>query len=232
MKIQFLNKCLLLVGIMAFVACQNQPADTSTSAEATSAAVATGNAIVVNQQGEITLNGSKVADFEQLAAGLSATLAKQEPLPDSIAPSFEGEVGMGTRQEVETIISEALQAAKNARTKPMADVLRSVVEQELKTPVGLQVEMFKVDGGAAFIWAKATSPDGSTLDFSKTPFAKEYEGGVFSDDVFGLLKNEGGAWKVLASSVGATDVPFMCWWKEYGVAKTAFPEGMAADDCE
>ncbi|MBI5915904.1 MAG: hypothetical protein HY842_11040 [Bacteroidetes bacterium] len=232
MKILFLNKCLLLVGIMALVACRNQPANAPASTETMPAAPATGDVIVVNQQGEITLNGSKLASFEDLAAGLSTSLAKQEPLPDSIVPKFEGEVGMGPRQEVETIITEALQAARGARYKPVTDALRPAVERELKNPVGLQVEMYHAEGGVAFLWAKLTNPDGSPFDFSKTPFAREYEGGVFSDDVFGLLKNEGGAWKVLASSVGATDVPYMCWWKEYGVAKTAFPEGMAADDCE
>lgn len=85
-------------------------------------------------------------------------------------------------------------------------------ENDRHTLLALQYSVCQVSGTAGF----------------KMPEGKK----VFSDDVFGLLKNEGGAWKVLASSVGATDVPYMCWWKAHGVAKTAFPEGMAADDCE
>jgi hypothetical protein len=71
------------------------------------------------------------------------------------------------------------------------------------------------------------------MDFKGIPFDEQANiGGSFSDSVFGLLKKEGEVWKVKAISVGATDIPFVCWPKEYSVSSTIFREGLTSDDCK
>ncbi|MBL7794232.1 MAG: hypothetical protein JNK77_18015 [Saprospiraceae bacterium] len=226
MKILFLNKGVLLLGMLAFIGCENRNAATTATEPAKD------EFIVVTQQGSITLNGSKVESFEQLAAELATYLAKQDSLPADIPVKYEGEVLMGTRSEIQSIIAEALQKERGARYKPAIDALRPTVEQELTIPVALRIELYTTEGSVVFLAGTVTSPNGSPLDFSKTPFATEWEGGSYSDSVFALLKHDGDNWKVITSSVGATDVPYICWWKEFNLPITLFPEGMAAPDCE
>ncbi len=128
---------------------------------------------------------------------------------------------------------------KSAETAPTNDDQKSVilsavkilVEKEMTIPVSLQETYFNSEGNNAFITAAMQKPDGSKMDFSKTPFKMQDENGVFSEDVLALLKNENGAWKVKAIAVGATDVPSVCWHKEYKVSKTLFPKNMTSDDC-
>jgi hypothetical protein len=111
--------------------------------------------------------------------------------------------------------------------------IQVLVEKELTIPVSLESTFFKADSGSAFMSATILKKDGSKMDFKGTPFDEQANiGGSFSDDVFGLLKKEGGIWKVKGISVGATDIPFVCWPKTYKVSTTIFPEGAISDECE
>lgn len=106
------------------------------------------------------------------------------------------------------------------------------VEKELTIPVELKTDYFKVEENAAFVMATILKSDGSKMDFKGTPFDEQANiGGSFSDAVVCLLKNENGAWKVNAITVGATDAPNGCWHKKFKVSKMLFPEGMTYDDC-
>jgi hypothetical protein len=111
-------------------------------------------------------------------------------------------------------------------------MLQVLVEKELAIPVSLKSTFFKADSNTAFVSATILKKDGSKMDFKGTPFDEQANiGGSFSDGVFGLLKKENGTWKVKGISVGATDVPFVCWPSMYNVSKSIFPEGMGASDC-
>lgn len=187
--------------------------------------------VIVTNQGDIYLFGKKV-ELENLQARLLDSLSKLQLVPDTLSVQFGDEILMGMRAEVRTEIDAALQAAKDARQKPVLEALRAAVEDSLTAPVSIQVFQFKVIDTIAFVVGTFLQSDGSAFDFSKTPFKQAAEAGVFSDSVFGLLKNQNGKWTVLTSSVGATDVPIVCWWKEFGVPKTLFPEDMVAEDCE
>ncbi len=111
--------------------------------------------------------------------------------------------------------------------------LQELVEKELTIGVLLQSTYFKANDTSAFISATILKKDGSEMDFRETPFFEQANmGGSFSDAVFGLLKKEGAAWKVKAISVGATDIPFICWPKAYRVSPSIFPDGFVSDNCE
>lgn len=111
--------------------------------------------------------------------------------------------------------------------------IKVLVEKELTIPVSLKAMYFKANDTSAFVSATILKKDGSKMDFKGTPFDEQANiGGSFSDDVFGLLKKVNGAWNVKGISVGATDVPFVCWPKAYKVPSTIFPEGAISEACE
>ena len=65
--------------------------------------------------------------------------------------------------------------------------------------------------------------NGKAMDFKGTPYEKQYAlGGSISDNVFGLLKFENGAWKILTYSLDPTDVPYINWQKNYKAPKELF----------
>lgn len=112
------------------------------------------------------------------------------------------------------------------------DVLKTFVEEDLTIPVSLKTDYFKSENQTAYVSATILKKDGSKMDFKGTPYDEQAnEGGAFSDGVIGLLEKKDGKWDVLTLAVGPTDVPSVCWHKEFGVSKTLFPDGLSADDC-
>lgn len=85
------------------MACQSSPKDAS---------------ITVKQTGEMTVFGQAATDLESLKAILIDSLSRMATIPDKLDINFEGEVGMGLRQEVETIAAEAIEAAKRTSQAP------------------------------------------------------------------------------------------------------------------
>lgn len=106
MKIQTFIKTFFLSSLLCWTACQSSK---------------DGAWVTVNQKGEITAFGQPVPDFETLKTMLTDSLANMAAIPEKIDISFEGEVGMGTRQEVETIAAEAIEAAKLAKLAPTVE---------------------------------------------------------------------------------------------------------------
>lgn len=214
----------LCCGLFLMVSCQNEP---SQSKEPAILSNHKEISIQVNNQGEITLNGSSVA-LEELASKVSELLKEQDIIPAEIPVEYDDQVLMGTRAELRTELGHAMEMAQ----KPVLDVLIPAVEAELKIPVSLDEVYLNAEDGYAFVSANALNPDGSELDFSKTSHKSDFEAGVYSNSVFGLLQKENGQWKIITTSIGATDVPFMCWWKEFKVPQTVFGKDRYAEDCE
>lgn len=106
MKIQILIKTLFMASLLYLAACQSAKKDAIIS---------------VKQSGEMTVFGQPAADFEVLKSMLVDSLANMATMPEKIEINFEGEVGMGTRQEVETIAAEAIEAAKLAKLRPTVE---------------------------------------------------------------------------------------------------------------
>jgi biopolymer transport protein ExbD len=72
--------------------------------------------VVVYQSGKIIFKGKDVA-FDDIKKEVQRVASTFKNIPDKIPMKTVGEVGMGTRQEVETRISEGIAAAKWARKK-------------------------------------------------------------------------------------------------------------------
>lgn len=72
--------------------------------------------VVVYQSGKITFKGKDVA-FDNIKKEVQRVASTFKNIPNKIPMRTVGEVGMGTRQEVETRISEGIAAAKWTRKK-------------------------------------------------------------------------------------------------------------------
>lgn len=188
---------------------------------------------VSEAKGSITITvNNKPVELEKLALTLTQLLVQQEDIPDKIPAEYSGEVLMGMRSEISSEVNAGIKNAKEIKYKIYADAVIPSVAKEVKVPVALDVQFFRRQGNDAFLSATMMDPDGYELELSKTPHAKEAEGGSYSTSVFALLHYNNGSWGVTTVSIGATDVPMICWWKEFNVPKTLFPEDLAASDCQ
>lgn len=115
--------------------------------------------------------------------------------------------------------------------KAVLDALREPIQKELNVPVQFVVNKLNASKNYAFLVGIPQQKTGKAIDYSKTRYKEQYASGAFDDGICALLKNEGGVWKVLAYEIGSTDVPYVCWWKEYKAPKAIF-DGAASEECE
>ena len=187
--------------------------------------------INVNDSISITLN-SNVVSLENLAATLTQLLVLKKDIPDEIPVEYKGEVLMGMRSQITTEINAGIKNAKVIKYKLYADAVVPLIAKEVKVPVDINIQFFRRQGNDAFLSGIMMDPAGYELELNKTPHAREAEGGSYSNSVFALLHYQNGAWGVTTISIGATDVPMVCWWKEFNLPKSLFPADMAASDCQ
>ena len=192
---------------------------------------ATTPSVMVDKKGDVTLSGKKIP-FDDIKKELQKALMAQTNIPNTIPVTFDNHLLMGIRGEVNTEVSAAIKTAKWLKKKAALDALRQPIERDLKTAIQWQVEQYKTADNFAFVVVKPRQINGKPMDYAQTPFKKQFEAGSFTDKVFGLLKYENGAWKVLTYSFEATDVPSVCWWKEYNAPKTLFNKGMISTNCK
>lgn len=225
----------LIFATLASSACRQTPTTPPSSESAspqTEPMVKIGDIMVtVDNKGNITLGREPIA-LENLRAALQERLSKMGSLPDEVPVGYEKEVLMGMRGEVETEVNAALRDVKMVHYQPALDILRAEVEKTLNIPVKLDATVLNTLDNYIYVAGNMLQQDGKPIDFSKTPLKEEAKEGFVSESVFGLLKKENGAWRLLAKSVGPTDMPVVCWWKDYGAPKALFGAGMAADECQ
>jgi biopolymer transport protein ExbD len=173
------------------------------------------------ENGTILFKGKKVG-LDNLRKEIQRVLLTYNTIPDNVPRNSIGTVGMGMRQEVQTQIDEAISGAKWVRKKAALDALTTPISKKLTIPAQLAVSDYQIYANYAFVVATPQQTNGKPMDYTKTPFKTQYNAGSFADGVFGLLKFENGNWKVIDYSLGATDVPFGCWWKEHNVPKALF----------
>lgn len=177
--------------------------------------------VTVNRKGEITLSGKKTT-FETLKKDLQAALLNQPVIPDRLSIKSVGEVGMGTRQEVQTLVNEALAGAKWLRKKAAIDALNASVSKKLAMPTQLQINSYRTSGSFALIDARPLQANGQPVNYELTVYRDEYRTRNFADRTIGLLKYEKGAWKVLIYTIGLDQVAAATWRKKYGAPRTLF----------
>ncbi len=80
----------------------------------------------------------------------------------------------------------------------------------------LRVSWLRAGGDYAFAMAEVTGPGGAPIDWTRTDYADDVEAGLFDGPhLTATLHKDGGSYKVLQLSVGATDVPWHGAWSEY-----------------
>jgi hypothetical protein len=106
--------------------------------------------------------------------------------------------------------------------KAIMDTLRVPVEKQLKRKVIFKVDHLKVLNGWAHMRGRPLNPDSSPIDYKGTPYQEAVDEGAFDDGVYALLHKVKGKWKVVTYNIGATDVVWDGWDKEYGAPSAIF----------
>jgi len=106
--------------------------------------------------------------------------------------------------------------------KQILDALRSPVEAELKKDVVFKVDHLKVSGDWAFMRGVPMQPGGKSMNYKGTPYEEAIKEGVFDDGICALLQMEKGKWRVVTYVIGATDVPYVGWDKEFHAPSQIF----------
>jgi hypothetical protein len=102
------------------------------------------------------------------------------------------------------------------------EALRVAVRQEIKKTVVFKVDHLKVQDGWAFVRGVPQQSSGKPVDYRGTPYEKAIKGGYFDDKIAALMRKEQGRWTVIKYDLGATDVPYIDWDKEYQAPSAIF----------
>jgi uncharacterized protein YecT (DUF1311 family) len=145
-----------------------------------------------------------------------------------LAEETEARISELENDNVNTFAVNTFENGSNER-KLVMDSLRIPVQKELTVPVQFVVSVLNVVGDYVFVMGVPQQKSGKPIDYRRTIHKYAYEEGAFDDGITALLKRDGRTWRVLTYNIGATDVSFGCWWKEYKVPKELFT--VALDEC-
>ena len=179
--------------------------------------------VTVDKNGTVKISG-KTIPFDGLKKNLQATLLTYNTIPNSLTAKSIGEVGMGTRHEVQTLIDEAIAGAKWVRKKAALEVLNNAVSKKLATPTKLEVVSYNTNGNYALLLARPLQPNGAPVNYSYSSYAGLYNSGKLVERANGLMKYENGAWKMLIYTIGTDQIPASTWTKKYGAPKALFAQ--------
>jgi hypothetical protein len=102
------------------------------------------------------------------------------------------------------------------------DALREPVEKELKQKVKFNIDTLKVQADWAFMRGAPQQEDGKPIDYSKTAYQEAIKEGFFDEGICALLQRKDKEWKVITYVIGATDVPYVTWDKDYKAPAALF----------
>ncbi|HLP92451.1 MAG TPA: hypothetical protein VK168_00360 [Saprospiraceae bacterium] len=177
--------------------------------------------VTINRYGDIALSGKKIA-IEDLRKALQKDLLTHAVIPDQLLIKPIGEVGMGARHELQTVVSESISGAKWVRKKGALEAVNQTVSKRLNADTQLELNNYQTIGYFALVDARPLYINGNPIDYSISPYKYEYQSGKFADRVIAILKFDKGAWKVLTYTIGANAVPVNDWVKKYGVPRALF----------
>lgn len=112
----------------------------------------------------------------------------------------------------------------SSERQSIADALRVPVEKELKQKVVFKVEHLRVQGDWAFLKGVPQQPGGGAISYQGTDYQVAIDEGAFDDGIVALLRKREGKWRVVKYVIGATDVPYVEWDKEYKAPSAIFEE--------
>jgi hypothetical protein len=110
----------------------------------------------------------------------------------------------------------------SAERKAILSALRVPVQKELKKPVRLKVDHLKVQDGWAFLRGVPQQRGGKPMNYKSTPYQEAITLGVFDDWICALLRKQRGKWQVVTYVIGATDVAYDGWDKQYQAPASIF----------
>lgn len=103
------------------------------------------------------------------------------------------------------------------------DAVRAAVMPQLHKPVKFLVHELNLLEDWAFLVATPQRPDGRPFDYRDTIYAEQIREGAFDDRLDALLQFRSGRWTVVTVVIGATDVVWESWSKDYGAPQAIFP---------
>ncbi|MBV9773481.1 MAG: hypothetical protein JO040_06000 [Gemmatimonadetes bacterium] len=123
-------------------------------------------------------------------------------------------------------------AQRSAHTPPpgsaeraaVLDAVRQVAQKKLRQPVRFQVTHLKVQDGWAFLQGTPERANGKPVDYRGTLYQDAIDAGAFEETVTALVRKQpGGAWRVVEYDLGATDVVWEPWPRQYHAPRAIFP---------
>ena len=106
----------------------------------------------------------------------------------------------------------------------IVDALREPVQRELKQKLIFKIDHLRVQGDWAFLKGVPQQPDGGAMSYRGTVYQEAIDAGAFDDGIVALLRKRRGKWQVVKYVIGATDVPYVEWDKEYRAPSAIFQE--------
>jgi hypothetical protein len=119
----------------------------------------------------------------------------------------------------------------SAERRAILDALRVPIEGELKQPVTFVVSKLNVYKDWAFVIARPQKPDGTPVDYHATPYWEAIKEGMFGGIIFSLLRKHDGSWRIVTYDLGATDVSWLTWAKDFDAPEALFPKICGTDFC-
>lgn len=110
----------------------------------------------------------------------------------------------------------------SAERKAILDAVRPAIEKDLKQKVVFIVRGLKTQQGFAFAQLEPQKPGGAPVDYSRTRYAEAIRAGAFDNGISALLRKEKKRWRLLRYSIGATDVPYVDWDREFRAPRALF----------
>lgn len=113
-----------------------------------------------------------------------------------------------------------------ARGTELRKILMATAREPIEAEIGREIvfvaSVLRTDGTWAYLQAVPHNPDGSKIDWRKTPFAAEMKKGVMSDTAMVLMRKLDGNWGVVDHIFGPTDVYWLNWANAYDLGEALF----------
>ena len=110
----------------------------------------------------------------------------------------------------------------SAERKAILRALRVPVQKELKRQPLFKIDHLKVQEQWAFLRGVLQQLGGKPMNYKGTPYQEAIRLGVFDDWICALLHKQQGKWQVVTYVIGATDVAYDGWDKQYQAPASIF----------
>jgi hypothetical protein len=159
-----------------------------------------------------TFDGTRVerGDFVPDDLG-SDGVALQDPV--AVAPGTGWPISVGVLRT----------PARDTRERAaLMDTARGPIQSLIGLPVIFVVSVLNTDGTWAYLQATPVNPDGSPINWNRTPFGRDIANGFMSDVAMVLMRRDSGAWRPVEFAFGPTDVAWYDWVQSYGLPERLF----------